>query len=167
MKRLFLISVLPAIAAFTGCDSAPGRTESIAVAAQVETKSTGSLPFVTDFDAALDQAKRDDKPLLIFFCTDWCSYCKQLESDVLARAEFRDTAKSFVCVKVDADRARETCDAYRVRIYPTLVLAAPDGTAIERLAGYLPTDAIVARMTAAVGAVVASRTDVAKPAIVR
>ena len=156
---------MPALAAFMGCDSAPVRTEMVAVAPVVTVPVVEPLPFEGDLDAALEQARREDKPLLIFFGTEWCSYCRQLEGDVFARAEFREASKHFLCVKVDADRAREACDAYRVRIYPTLVLAAPDGTAIERLAGYLPAEAIVTRMNVAVGAVVASRTDLKTPVV--
>ena len=51
MKRFLLISVLSAIAAFVGCDSAPARTEAVAVKSAVEPKASERLPFVDDLDA--------------------------------------------------------------------------------------------------------------------
>jgi thioredoxin-related protein len=150
------------VIALAGCDAAPSSID--AQASAVSSRETACVAvandvtsFGSDLDEAFARAKREQLPLLIFFEAGWCTYCRQLQNEVFGSPEFQAAAARFVCVQVDGDQNRDFAEAYRVRAYPTLVLAAPDGTAIERIVGYASLEMIVTRMTAALTAVVASR----------
>jgi thiol:disulfide interchange protein len=156
MCRYRLVSSLLVALALAGCDAAPWQPATVA-APGVNDDHAAPSQFQTDVVAALDEAARLHKPVLLYFTAEWCTYCRQLRREVLDRPEFQVAAERFVCVQVDADREAALCERYRVRAYPTLVLANPDGTAIERIVGLTTPTALLAQMNAAATAVVAAR----------
>ena len=62
--------------------------------------------WLLDFDAAKQQAVREDKPLLILFTgSDWCGFCVKLRKTVLETPEFkRITAGKLVLCYADMPR---------------------------------------------------------------
>jgi thiol:disulfide interchange protein len=158
MCRYRLVPSLLVALALAGCDAGPSPQASVEPPA-VNDDRTAPARFGTDFAAALAEAERLHKPLVVYFTADWCTYCRQLRREVLDRPEFQAAAERFVCVQVDADREAALCEQYRVRAYPTLVLANPGGTAIERIVGLTTPTALLAQMNAAATAVVAARED--------
>jgi len=158
VNRRRWLSLLFTSLAVVGCDARGPQITAVPPAANEDAWIEGQ-PFRTDFAAALDEAVRDQKPLLIYFTADWCTYCRQLRRDVFDRSEFRNAAKNFVCVRVDADRRPELAAEYRVRAFPTMVLAGPGGTAIERIVGLTTPTALLTQMRAAATSVVAAVPD--------
>jgi thiol:disulfide interchange protein len=142
--------------AAAGCDAQGPRSTPIAKRPAPPPHEVVA-PFAEDFAAALATAAKEQRPLLIFFTADWCSYCRQLRQEVFTRPEFRDAAKKFVCVQVDAGKHASRCEEYRVRAYPTLIFANPGGTAIERIVGITTPTVVLAQMNAAAASVVAAR----------
>jgi protein disulfide-isomerase len=57
----------------------------------------------TNYKSALQQAKQQNKPLLLLFTgTDWCKYCIMLENEVFSTQAFADKMKDkFIFVKLD------------------------------------------------------------------
>lgn len=142
----------------TGCDTQSSRPTSPAPTVRAA-KPTAVEYFGDDFAAARAEAARERKPLLIYFTADWCSYCRQLEQEVLGRPDVQAAVKQFVCVRVDAGRQTGRCEEYRVRAYPTLVLADPAGTAIDRIVGLSTPTAVLTQLNAAATSVVAALPD--------
>jgi thiol-disulfide isomerase/thioredoxin len=155
----FDLRLLLFAAAIAGCDAAPSSPPIVTPKTAAAPAALDALPFGEDFAAALERAKAEGKPLLIFFETAWCPYCRQLQNEVLARPEFRAAAERFVCVRVDGDREPRRAVEYRIKAFPTIVVAAPDGTAIERIVGILPLEAITTRLGTAAALVVAALGD--------
>jgi thiol:disulfide interchange protein len=152
-RRRFLS--LSAFAIFAvGCD-AQTAPRTMPASSTTAAKSLHLEHFGDDFAAARAEAARDRKPLLIYFTADWCTYCRQLEREVLDRPDFRAAAGQFVCVRVDAGRQTGRCEEYRVRAYPTIVLTDPSGTAIDRIVGLSTPTAVVTQMNAAATSAVA------------
>ena len=60
--------------------------------------------WTDDFDAAKEKAAREGKLLLVDFSgSDWCGWCKKLDSEVFAKPEFVEAAeKDFVLVMIDS-----------------------------------------------------------------
>lgn len=59
--------------------------------------------WLTHYDSALDRAKAENKVILMDFSgSDWCGWCKKLDREIFATAEFTDYAdKKLVLLKVD------------------------------------------------------------------
>ena len=101
--------------------------------------------WTADYEAALSQAKKENKSVLLEFTgSDWCPPCKLMAKNVFSKKEFVDAAsKDFVLVKLDfprADRAlaeknKPLAEKYEIRGYPTIVLADANGKEFTRVVG--------------------------------
>ncbi len=101
--------------------------------------------WMTDFEQARKLAAEKQLPMLAYFSgSDWCSWCKRLDSEVLSKEVFKDHAsKNFILFladfpskkKLDADVVRQN-DAlqkrYDVQGFPTLLVLGADGKVIAR-----------------------------------
>lgn len=61
------------------------------------------IEWLTDYTQALEVAKKEHKPVILLFTgSDWCTWCKKLEREVLQQNEFASMcANEFIFVKVD------------------------------------------------------------------
>src|SRR3954468_8428901 len=59
--------------------------------------------WTDNLEAAKAQAKKENKKILLDFTgSDWCGWCKKLDSEVFSTSEFKDyAAKNLVLVEVD------------------------------------------------------------------
>ena len=114
------------------------------------------LRFYDDLAEATTLAKSTGKPLLLVFAAEWCFHSRQLVTATLPHDSVRHLTERFVCVRIDVDRSPELVEEYRVRAYPTLIFAAPNGTVLQRLTGAQP-DELIAEQLAATLHTVADR----------
>lgn len=94
-----------------------------------------------DYNAARKEASEKGLPLLIVIGTEDCFYCRKLEGGPLKNPAVTNLlAGNFVALKLDANRAPELAKALKVQMYPTTVLAAPDGKIHAFIEGYVEAD---------------------------
>jgi thioredoxin-like negative regulator of GroEL len=101
--------------------------------------STAADPIVwrTEYAAARKEAEQKNLPLLIVVGTEQCFYCRKLETTTFADPEVVPfVAGGFVSLKIDANKDPEFARAMRVTLYPTTMIAGPDGKIFAYLAGY-------------------------------
>lgn len=104
--------------------------------------------WLTDYQEGLAAAKKNQKNMMVLFTgSDWCSWCKRLQADVLQKEEFKAFAKeNLVLVELDFPRgnkpseeiqaARKALAAkYNIPGYPTIVLLTPEEKDFGRM-GY-------------------------------
>jgi thiol-disulfide isomerase/thioredoxin len=104
----------------------------------------------TDFDAALAEARRLDKPLLIHLYADWCGPCRQMERNVLSQpAVLREIGRSVIAVRINVDRQPQVASRYGVQALPSDVFVEPDGRKIMEATGYRSLNEYVSSMTRA------------------
>ncbi len=100
--------------------------------------SAVETPFVElSFDAALAEAKRANKIVMIDFFTTWCGPCKKLD-----RITWKDPkvvawlGQKCVALKVDAEKNRDLAQRFKISAYPTLVFVSSAGKELDRLRGF-------------------------------
>ena len=96
--------------------------------------------WLTDHAAAVRAAQEQKKPLLMFFTgSDWCSWCKKLNAEVLSTQEFQAYANTkLILMEVDFPRGKpqpkelqeqnnKLQEQYQIEGYPTVIIVDADG----------------------------------------
>ena len=102
--------------------------------------SEGIQFFKGDFNAALAEAKKQNKPLFVDFYAVWCVPCKQMAKNVFTLNEVGTYMNPrFISLQIDAEKPEnvEIAKKYKVEAYPTVVFIAPDGKALSVNVGAL------------------------------
>jgi thioredoxin-related protein len=107
----------------------------------------------TDYTAARKEAAQKGLPIFIVVSTDNCFYCRKLEAgplrDPIVLTQLRD---NFIPLKLDGNRDANLARALRIQLYPTIVLAGPDGKIHAFIEGYLEADRLTDQLKRAVTA---------------
>jgi|GEM_PF-2434594 len=75
------------------------------------------------FRSGIEQAAREGRPVVMYFYTDWCGYCRQLENNLLEDATVEDYTKYLVKIRINPDKGqfqRQLAREYGIRGYPSL-----------------------------------------------
>jgi thioredoxin-like negative regulator of GroEL len=95
----------------------------------------------TDYVAARKEAAEKGLPLLVVVGTDNCFYCRKLEAGPCrSPAVVAQLTTNFIPLKIDASREPNLAKALRIQLYPTIVLAGPDGAIHDFIEGYIEAD---------------------------
>ena len=106
--------------------------------------------WMTDYEAAVAEAKATGKPVLADFTgSDWCGWCIKLSKETFDQPKFLEYAKDhLVLLELDYPNGKEQSEAvnkqnaelsekFKIQGFPTLVLIDGDGKEIARHVGYL------------------------------
>lgn len=96
------------------------------------------INFVTDYAKALQIAQEKHQRIIIDFYTDWCIWCKRLDSFTYSDSAVIEMSKAMVFAKINAEVDTLTAQKYIIPGYPTIIIAESDGSEIERIGGFLP-----------------------------
>lgn len=98
------------------------------------------------FQWALEQAKSENKIVMVDFFTHWCHWCKVLDQKTYVDPTVCDLANRLVSVKVNAESEVAVAARYGVSAYPTITFLNPDGSLRKQVRGFLPPDQFAATM---------------------
>jgi thioredoxin-related protein len=91
-----------------------------------------------EWDLALKRAKKEDKPVVLYFFTLNCSYCRAMDKEVLAEKDINAILKkSVIYQRIDIEKREELARFYGVRGYPTTAFLEPNGQRIMQIPGYI------------------------------
>jgi protein disulfide-isomerase len=106
------------------------------------------LYWFTDYEKAKALAKEQSKPLFLYFTgSDWCSWCKKTDREILSTKEFRQAiGDKLIFVKIDSPMSfkldpevekqnQALSKEFKIRGVPTIILLSPDLHIIGKL-GY-------------------------------
>ena len=90
-----------------------------------------------DVDSAFALAKKENKPLFLYWGAVWCPPCNQVKATIFSRQDFIERSRLFVPVYIDGDapNAQKLGSRFKVSAYPTMILFRPDGIEVTRLPG--------------------------------
>lgn len=70
--------------------------------AQADINTVVENNWLTDYDTAINIAKKEKKNVLVYFTgSDWCRPCKVLKKDLFDSAEFAEFAPKYVLLYID------------------------------------------------------------------
>lgn len=110
-----------------------------------------------DFNQALVTAQKEKKYILIDFYTDWCGWCKKMDSNTYGDQEVMKLLRSkFVAVKLNAEDNSKTVTIdgktmtnseltryFGINGFPTTVFLDPEGNPITKVPGYIEKDKMI------------------------
>lgn len=95
-----------------------------------------------DLEKALEQAKKEKKPVLVEFTgSDWCPPCIAMRKSVFSKKEFVDSvSKKFILVELDFPKGDEElkkknepyAEKYKIEGFPTVILLNSEGKEFNR-----------------------------------
>jgi thioredoxin-related protein len=98
------------------------------------------------FDEAKELSRQQDRPILLLFASEDCSWCQKSRTETLIDAAVRQITKKFLFVVMDVnDRSNAALrNRYGVKGLPTYVVTDSDGEIIQSLAGFQPEPTVFA-----------------------
>ncbi|MBI1796398.1 MAG: thioredoxin family protein [Candidatus Eisenbacteria bacterium] len=144
-----------------------GSTSSPPVAAAPEparpSAPSGELSQWTTYANALDESRRNGKPILIDFNASWCGPCQALRREVFDDAVHGHAVETAVIPVSIVDRVREEGrnpgdieelqQRFGVDAFPTLVILNPASGRVMKTRGFGGADRMMAWIASAVDAV--------------
>jgi thioredoxin-related protein len=101
------------------------------------------IQWRTDYATARKEAVEKNLPLFVEVQTDQCIYCRKMEASTFRDPAIAEMANNqFIPLRIDGNKDRDLAIALRVQLYPTLVLASPDGKIHGFFSGYQTADQI-------------------------
>jgi len=167
-RYLFLLcaSLLAGCDAQTRPPAAPNVSAGAAGAqASPPRAARGLLRFSDSYERGFAEARREGKPMLLFFTAEWCHYCHQMADEAFTNPQVVSLSEKFICVLVDADASRDVCRQFRVSRFPTVQFLSPGGVLLNRFEGKLPVHKVTMEMQAALQTV--ARRSAPRPSTVR
>jgi len=102
------------------------------------------VPWRDDFDAAREEGRRDNKPVMAYFTADWCGPCQSMKGTTWADASVEAELRGFVPVRIDIDRSPNLAHAYAVQSIPTMIVLDGEGRVLKSTSGALPPEEFLA-----------------------
>ena len=103
------------------------------------------------YNEGLTLAEKENKYVLIYFYTDWCSWCKKMDREVFSDKEIIETmSQNFVSIRINTEAEskvvengkeiteRELAKLYQVSGVPAIWFLESDRKRIAPLPGYVP-----------------------------
>ena len=101
-------------------------------------------PYYNTLASALTAAQESGHYVAVDFFTDWCYWCKVLDTAVYANPKGIDFfTNDMILAKVNAEVDTASAHKYHVSGYPTIVLLDKTGAEVDRVVGYYPVDDFV------------------------
>lgn len=105
--------------------------------------------FHGSLEQALEQAKAQDKLVLMDVGAYWCPPCHRLDEEVFVLPEVgQRLAEGYIALHVDAEKGEgpELVERYHVQAYPTVLVLEPTGVEKGRIVDFLPGDQLLAAL---------------------
>lgn len=131
----------PVVASAVKDDTNAGETAAL-TASQEKSAEQKKIEWITDLQKGLELAKSQNKPALIDFYAEWCTYCKLMDKNTFPDEKVIGESRRFVMIKFDATKpttqVQKILEDYQVTGFPSFVIVDAKSKR-HALRGYVPT----------------------------
>ncbi len=118
--------------------------------AQADLSSVSGTDWRTNYDSAMEVAKKENKNVLVYFTgSDWCHPCKMLKKDLFSTDGFKTAATDYVLLYVDLPRNKDLLTPTQLQhnkellsklnkrgVFPLFKILSPQGDELDEYSGY-------------------------------
>jgi len=102
------------------------------------------IPWQTWSQAAFDQAKKENKPVILDLKAVWCHWCHVMDGKTYVNPTVVSLLRDhFVTLQVDQDSRPDLSNRYQDYGWPATIIFSPSGNEIVKRAGYIPPDEMI------------------------
>ena len=104
--------------------------------AQSESSFDGWLNGADGYERALENRRGTSDPVLVYFYTDWCPYCRRFNQQIVPSPQMQDYVRHAIAVRVNPEagaRERALADQFHVAGYLSLFVIAPGAEQPEEI----------------------------------
>lgn len=103
-----------------------------------------SIEWNTSIRRAVDQAARENRPILVQVSAPWCPHCQQMKETSWTNPQLtRLVNERFVAIEVNADEQRDFIDRMGIKSLPTTLVVGSDLQVLDRLQGFQSADQLL------------------------
>ena len=100
---------------------------------------SASIQWRRDWETALEEAKKADRPLLLELYLEGCPHCRRLDTETHADAAVAVALNErFIPVRLEGRGHMDLVKKLAVTGAPTTLIFSADGKELRRFAGFLP-----------------------------
>ena len=112
--------------------------------------------FKGSFQEMRQQAIQQQKPYIVFFYTDWCNPCQNMQKYTFSNGSVSQFVKEhYLAFSSNAEsispEGNELALRFRITFYPTVLIIGPDGKERARIGGYKQSKEMLALLKQYVG----------------
>ncbi len=101
------------------------------------------IEMLSKYDEALEQARLEQRPLLVILGAEWCGWCRKLEAEIDSD-EGESILETWVVVKVDVDQEPEVAEKLAAHALPALRVLGTEENVVASTEGFMPIDELSA-----------------------
>jgi thioredoxin-related protein len=101
---------------------------------------TNGIAWRSDLESATTEARQSGKVMMVDVYTDWCEWCKVLDTKTYTDAKVIEGTQQFVALKLNPEKSpagAQFAKRYGVNGYPTVLFVEWNGTLVSRIEGYV------------------------------
>lgn len=109
-----------------------------------EAQEAPGIKWRTSYNAARKEAESKNLPMLIdFIMVPYCFYCDKMDKHTFSDPRVASTInQKFIPLKLNNDADGTLAEALKVKLYPTIFVASPDGRIMHTKVGFIEADAM-------------------------
>ncbi len=118
---------------------------------QARTATDGEEGWYLDWDAGLETAAKEHKPILAYFEAPWCKFCELMESETFSSAEVGLVlASEWIAIRLDIDDKSavgvyrgerltyaQIAERFGIKMLPSFVFLDRQGDPVKVTSGYM------------------------------
>ncbi len=96
------------------------------------------ISWRSDLKKAHQESVKLNRPMMIVFGADWCTYCRKMEQTTLTDPGLIDTVnRNYIPVHLDFDKERRIAEILEVDRLPCTVFLSPRADLLGRMVGFV------------------------------
>ena len=105
------------------------------------------INWESNYQVGLQQAKQNNKAVLMVFSTTWCPPCNQMKKTTYKDSAVKAFVESkFVPIYLDSDKEIALSEKYGLQFLPTYYVLKSDGSEVGQFSGYYRAEAFVGEL---------------------